>query len=126
MEHLWIKKTYPLYEKHSFVGKVDRGHKDAVVSASWKRRGGPDQKKEKTMSNAMEASSRSPFARVFGKSWSGLSVAMGGIVDRMCRVAERRRQRRDLLALPDDLLKDIGVSRADVQYQVDKMGWWSR
>lgn len=37
--------------------------------------------------------------------------------------AERARQRRALLALDDSMLKDIGVTRADVMRECDKPFW---
>jgi uncharacterized protein YjiS (DUF1127 family) len=37
--------------------------------------------------------------------------------------AERRRQRRALLGLSDDMLRDIGLSRADVRVEGEKPFW---
>ncbi len=37
--------------------------------------------------------------------------------------AERRRQRRELLRLPDHVLKDIGISRAEVLNEAEKPFW---
>ena len=39
------------------------------------------------------------------------------------RKAERRRQRRILLGLGDAMLKDIGLSRADVMVEGEKPFW---
>ncbi len=39
------------------------------------------------------------------------------------RALERARQRRQLRRLDDRLLKDIGLSRADVEREADKP-WW--
>ena len=36
---------------------------------------------------------------------------------------EKSRQRRQLLALGDDMLKDIGISRADAHYEGSKPFW---
>jgi uncharacterized protein YjiS (DUF1127 family) len=38
---------------------------------------------------------------------------------------ERIRERRQLAGLSDDMLKDIGVSRADVEHVVEKPFWRS-
>jgi len=38
---------------------------------------------------------------------------------------ERMRERRQLAGLSDDMLKDIGVSRADVEHVVEKPFWRS-
>jgi uncharacterized protein YjiS (DUF1127 family) len=35
----------------------------------------------------------------------------------------RARQRRDLAALPDHALRDIGLSRADVELEIGKPFW---
>jgi uncharacterized protein YjiS (DUF1127 family) len=40
---------------------------------------------------------------------------MGVLVTALMQMEERRRQRRALLALEDRLLKDVGLSRADVE-----------
>lgn len=50
----------------------------------------------------------------------GLLVAL---FDRMATWSERRRQRMALEALPDHLLSDIGMSRADATYEADKPFW---
>ncbi|ACA16789.1 protein of unknown function DUF1127 [Methylobacterium sp. 4-46] len=45
------------------------------------------------------------------------------LVERLELWGQRHRQRRDLRHLPDGLLKDIGVSRADVARESDKPFW---
>jgi uncharacterized protein YjiS (DUF1127 family) len=46
-----------------------------------------------------------------------------GLLATLERWVERRRQRRQLLELNDALLKDIGLSRADVVRESDKWFW---
>lgn len=43
--------------------------------------------------------------------------------DAMARWVELRRQRRALAALPDHLLRDVGLSRADVESEIAKPFW---
>jgi len=50
------------------------------------------------------------------RSWSGLW-------QRLELWAERRRQRRELLRLPDHVLKDIGISRAEALSEAGKPFW---
>jgi uncharacterized protein YjiS (DUF1127 family) len=38
-------------------------------------------------------------------------------------LAERRKERRQMLELPDHLLKDIGATRADVLREADRSFW---
>jgi uncharacterized protein YjiS (DUF1127 family) len=45
------------------------------------------------------------------------------LADRLLSWIERSRQRRQLGALSDNMLKDIGLSRADVDYESRK-GFW--
>ena len=45
------------------------------------------------------------------------------ICDTVCVWSERTRQRRQLRSLPDHMLKDIGVSRADIFRECDKPFW---
>lgn len=45
------------------------------------------------------------------------------LFDLMAAWSERRRQRRALEALPDHLLHDIGLSRADAMNEADKPFW---
>lgn len=44
-------------------------------------------------------------------------------IEAVFRWIERDRQRRALLALPDHLLTDIGISRADAVLEGDKPFW---
>lgn len=53
----------------------------------------------------------------------GIGGALTALFDTLALWAERRRQRRDLEALPDHLLSDIGVSRSDAAYEADKPFW---
>jgi uncharacterized protein YjiS (DUF1127 family) len=51
------------------------------------------------------------------------------VLDRMIEAPiawlERMRERQQLAGLSDDMLKDIGVSRADVEHVVEKPFWRS-
>ena len=53
----------------------------------------------------------------------GVVAMMGTAVDQMLSAHERWRQRQALLALDDHLLKDIGLSRADVEREAGKSPW---
>ena len=45
------------------------------------------------------------------------------IADRISTWLRRARERRDLGSLDDYMLKDIGVSRADVEFEAQKHFW---
>ena len=45
------------------------------------------------------------------------------LADRLSTWLRRGRERRDLGMLDDHMLKDIGVSRADVEFEVQKHFW---
>jgi uncharacterized protein YjiS (DUF1127 family) len=45
------------------------------------------------------------------------------LLDRLSIWFERARQRRQLYALDDHVLKDIGLSRADVEFETRKHFW---
>ena len=53
---------------------------------------------------------------------SGLAAA-AALVERVLAWQERLRQRHHLSGLDDRLLKDIGLSRADVAREADKPFW---
>ena len=57
------------------------------------------------------------------RSESGVARAVVALFDTVAEWAERRRQRRALEALPDHLLHDIGLSRADAVNEADKPFW---
>jgi len=44
-------------------------------------------------------------------------------IDRLSTWLRRARERRDLAALDDYMLKDIGVTRADVEFEAQKHFW---
>jgi uncharacterized protein YjiS (DUF1127 family) len=63
---------------------------------------------------------------------------IGRVIDRMVAVSaasamaavltlldwqRRARERADLAALPDDILKDVGLSRADIEAELRKPAW---
>ena len=68
------------------------------------------------------AVSRHPSAEKPG-SGRGIAGAFTLLFDTLALWAERWRQRRDLEALPDHLLSDIGVSRSDAANEADKPFW---
>ncbi|KMO36399.1 hypothetical protein VQ03_20850 [Methylobacterium tarhaniae] len=45
------------------------------------------------------------------------------LLERLELWADRRRERRALLRCPDNLLKDVGLSRADAVREADKPFW---
>ncbi len=53
----------------------------------------------------------------------GAGQWMISLFDRFATWSERRRQRRALEALPDHLLSDIGISRADAEQEAHKPFW---
>ncbi|WP_377809465.1 DUF1127 domain-containing protein [Azospirillum sp. A29] len=53
----------------------------------------------------------------------GLGERVVSLFDRLATWNERRRQRRALEALPDHLLSDIGISRADADHEAEKPFW---
>ena len=75
----------------------------------------------------MSDSTNTVFHRTSARPASGLFQAVGRAVvsatDLLATWQERRRQRRALEALPDHLLRDIGVSRADAGNEADKPFW---
>lgn len=57
------------------------------------------------------------------RSEGGVARAVVALFDTVAEWTERRRQRRALEALPDHLLHDIGLSRADAVNEADKPFW---
>ena len=75
----------------------------------------------------MSQSTNTVFARTTSRPANGLFQAVGRAVvsatDTLATWQERRRQRRALESLPDHLLHDIGISRADAGTEADKPFW---
>ena len=72
------------------------------------------------------AGGRPPVAYVIALAWfAGRQVAywFGGSADRALLWAERARQRRQLTELDDYMLRDLGLSRADVASESSKPFW---
>jgi len=70
---------------------------------------------------------------VAGNKIASLSSRLKWVVQEFVRImqtlqcwSEVRRQRRSLLELDDHVLKDIGLTRADVDYEASKPFWYSR
>ncbi len=63
---------------------------------------------------------RSGLAQIIA---ADLAPVLDRIVETPIAWLERMRERRQLAALGDDILKDIGVSRADVEHVVEKPFW---
>lgn len=54
---------------------------------------------------------------------TGFGSRLARILELMACWDERYRQRRDLMAMPDHLLKDIGVTREEVYREARKPFW---
>ena len=67
-------------------------------------------------------SERSQLGRVGGAS-RALDYSVRRIGDVVLKWLQRRRERRHLEMLDDHMLKDIGVTRADVEREVSKPFW---
>jgi uncharacterized protein YjiS (DUF1127 family) len=67
------------------------------------------------------ANARAVAAVVVGLG--GVAAMIGTALDRMLTAHERWRQRQALLALDDHLLKDIGITRVDVEREIGKSLW---
>jgi uncharacterized protein YjiS (DUF1127 family) len=63
---------------------------------------------------------RSGLAQVIA---SDLVPVLDRVIEAPIAWLERMRERRQLAGLSDDMLKDIGVSRADVEHVVEKPFW---
>lgn len=46
-----------------------------------------------------------------------------GLVDWLAAALERRRQRLALMQLDDRMLKDVGLTRSDLQHETEKPFW---
>ncbi|ALG71600.1 hypothetical protein VY88_00235 [Azospirillum thiophilum] len=68
-------------------------------------------------------SSATLSARTPVRSGTGMGDWLVSLFDRFATWSERRRQRRALEALPDHLLSDIGISRADAEQESHKPFW---
>lgn len=54
---------------------------------------------------------------------AGLFPVLSRAVEAPIDWLERRRDRHQLAALSDAMLKDIGITRADAEHEVDKYFW---
>ncbi len=63
------------------------------------------------------------FVRKPAQAGAGVGERVVALFDRLATWNERRRQRRALESLPDHLLSDIGISRADADYEAEKPFW---
>ena len=53
----------------------------------------------------------------------GFAVRIGALLDTVAKWQERRRQRLALATLDDHMLRDIGISSADVDAEVTRPFW---
>lgn len=64
-----------------------------------------------------------PDAKTAPRLCAWLRGAMRAVIDLLLTWRERSRQRRALATLGDDLLKDIGISRAEAHGESIKSAW---
>lgn len=72
--------------------------------------------------NPQGSMSHSP-SHFFSAALGGLNRGIGYLLDEAVAWSERRSQRRELLALPEHLLRDIGISRVEAEREGDKPCW---
>ncbi len=53
----------------------------------------------------------------------GFAVRIGALLDTVARWQDRRRQRLALAALDEHMLRDIGLSSADVEAEITRPFW---
>lgn len=71
-----------------------------------------------------QAAVAAPQARVDGREFAGaLQRFAANVFTTVLEWQERARQRRRLSELDDRMLKDIGLTRADVSREVEKPFW---
>jgi len=63
------------------------------------------------------------FGRGFDISLKGLGTLIVSATDTVLDWQDRVRQRRNLLEMDDHLLRDIGLSRADLEHEAAKPFW---
>ncbi|MGH6912665.1 MAG: DUF1127 domain-containing protein [Geminicoccales bacterium] len=68
------------------------------------------------------------LGRSYGESWTALAwrqalSALDHAVDSILTWRERARTRRQLLAMDDRLLSDIGITRAEAHHEAEKPFW---
>jgi uncharacterized protein YjiS (DUF1127 family) len=67
---------------------------------------------------------RMPVEPALGRLWLGWLVNRAqGMPEQLLVWLERGRQRRHLAAMDDHMLRDIGLSRADVSAETEKWFW---
>ena len=69
-----------------------------------------------------ETGSRFP-ARGRSRARASLGRAVALVADSLIGALERARQRRALLRLDDRMLRDIGITQADVIREIEKPSW---
>ncbi|WP_448208110.1 DUF1127 domain-containing protein [Azospirillum sp. sgz302134] len=71
----------------------------------------------------MALSTNTTLSRASTDSSGVIGRAVVTLFDMVATWVERQRQRRALEAMPDHLLHDIGLSRADAESEADKPFW---
>jgi uncharacterized protein YjiS (DUF1127 family) len=76
----------------------------------------------KDRSDTLVLSRRPPARRT--PNWRWVSERARGLLDLLLLWQARYEQRRHLLELSDHQLKDIGLTRADIEQEAAKPVWW--
>ena len=76
-----------------------------------------------TITRTAASGARNSFGRMLRAVGLGLLVAPGHTLMLLEYWAVRANQRRNLIDLPDHLLKDIGISRAEAEREGGKPFW---
>jgi uncharacterized protein YjiS (DUF1127 family) len=110
-----MKISHIEHEKPSFARCQAAAYVDRAAAVADMRR--------THMSTISLRSSHATLAALRPAGAPSLQARLGGLVDLLLTWQQRARERRQLLGLNDQMLRDIGIGRAEVEAETSKPFW---